>query len=143
MKKGEQIRYFRKLNKMTQKELGLRLGFNETNAAIRVFQYEAGRRIPKPDTLNRIADIFGVSHHVFEVPDVADDMALLHILFELEDVRGIDIDNYEDNFSFHFDKEKSSNSSLYEHLSQWQLIKKRYQNGEITKAEYDRWRWSY
>ena len=44
---GERIRYIRKLRKMTQKELGTAVGFEEKNADIRMAQYESGTRSPK------------------------------------------------------------------------------------------------
>lgn len=41
---GERIRFFRNLRGMTQKYLGIKLGFSERTADIRMAQYEAGTR---------------------------------------------------------------------------------------------------
>ncbi|EAD4769682.1 XRE family transcriptional regulator, partial [Listeria monocytogenes] len=43
---GDNIRKFRKLKGMTQKELGLALGFDKKTADIRIAQYESGTRKP-------------------------------------------------------------------------------------------------
>lgn len=48
---GEQIRKYRKEAKMSQKELGVKLGISQQQIA----QYENGNRIPKIDTINNIA----------------------------------------------------------------------------------------
>ena len=43
---GERIRWFRKAKGLTQKELGVEMGFSERTADIRVRQYESGQRKP-------------------------------------------------------------------------------------------------
>ena len=44
---GERIRFFRNLKGMTQKYLGMQVGFPEKTADIRMAQYESGSRTPK------------------------------------------------------------------------------------------------
>lgn len=51
---GKKIQLVRKHRKMTQKELGIRIGLSE-NGANRVAQYEMGYRVPKEDLLEAIA----------------------------------------------------------------------------------------
>jgi transcriptional regulator with XRE-family HTH domain len=41
---GERIRFFRNLKGMTQKFLGVKVGFPEKTADIRLAQYESGTR---------------------------------------------------------------------------------------------------
>ena len=50
---GERIRYYRKRQKMTLRELGEKSGF-ENRGDVRIAQYENGSRVPKTGTLNRI-----------------------------------------------------------------------------------------
>ena len=47
MATGERIRFFRTLRGMTQKYLGLLLGFPESSADVRLAQYESEDRTPK------------------------------------------------------------------------------------------------
>lgn len=54
---AENIRAARKAAGLTQKELGERMGVS----SVAVTQYESGKRIPKIDTLQRIADALGVN----------------------------------------------------------------------------------
>lgn len=55
---GENIRYFRKLKGLTQKELGEKC--NMTDSAIR--RYENGGPTPKEENLSKIAQALGVSN---------------------------------------------------------------------------------
>ena len=41
---GERIRYIRNLRNMTQKWLGMAIGFDEKTADVRIAQYESGTR---------------------------------------------------------------------------------------------------
>ena len=49
---GERIRYYRKRQKMTLRELGEKSGF-ENRGDVRIAQYENGSRVPRTGTLNR------------------------------------------------------------------------------------------
>ena len=51
---GERIKRIRTFRGLTQRELGLKLGYEERNADVRVAQYESGYRVPKKDTLMEI-----------------------------------------------------------------------------------------
>ena len=66
---GERIHYFRLLRGFTQKYLGQQLGFSDSQADVRIAQYEKGARSPKEKYLNALADIFEVSPHALAVPD--------------------------------------------------------------------------
>lgn len=57
---GRKIRYLRQQHHMTQKELGLALGFSQSTADIRIAQYESGARAPKAQLLYQIALVLEV-----------------------------------------------------------------------------------
>ena len=44
---GERIKRIRTFRGLTQRELGLKLGYEERNADVRIAQYESGYRVPK------------------------------------------------------------------------------------------------
>lgn len=52
---GEKIKHLRNKNHLTQKQLGLALGFSENSADIRIAQYESGERKPREDILRKMA----------------------------------------------------------------------------------------
>ena len=88
---GERIHHFRLLRGFTQKYLGQQLGFSESQADVRIAQYEKGARSPKENYLNALADIFEVSPHALAVPDIDSYVGLMHTLFTLEDLYGLHI----------------------------------------------------
>lgn len=46
---GERIRFFRNMKGITQKYLGMVVGFPERSADVRMAQYETGSRTPKAE----------------------------------------------------------------------------------------------
>lgn len=57
---GSRIRAVRMKRGLTQRELGIKLGFSPNTADVRIAQYEADCRVPREDLLNRIADVLDV-----------------------------------------------------------------------------------
>ncbi len=51
---GERIKRARNFRKLTQKELGLAVGFEENTADVRIAQYESNTRTPKEDMLRKM-----------------------------------------------------------------------------------------
>ena len=67
---GERIRTFRKRKGLTQKELGVQLGFKASTADIRTIQYEAEKRVSKDDLIETLSSILEVSPAAINVPDI-------------------------------------------------------------------------
>ena len=57
---GEKIKKIRTFRGMTQKELGLAIGFEEKGADNRIAQYETNYRVPKRELLDKIAQALRV-----------------------------------------------------------------------------------
>ena len=75
---GQRIKFFRNLRKLTQKELGLRLGFPKNAADVRVAQYESETRIPKDDLINAFANLLDVSPKALNIPEIDTYIGLMH-----------------------------------------------------------------
>ena len=141
---GERIRFFRNLRGMTQKYLGQAVGFPEKTADIRMAQYESGSRTPKAELTENLAGALGVSPLALSVPDIDSYLGLMHTLFALEDIYGMKIDKLDDEVCIRLDKNRgTSYISLLERFTAWQKEAEKYRNGEISKEEYDRWRYTY
>lgn len=141
---GERIRFFRNLKGMTQKFLGVKVGFPEKTADIRLAQYESGTRTPKTDLTEALADALGISPRALNVPDIDTDLGFMHTLFALEDIYGLKIDKLDNEICIRLDKNKGvAYISLLENFTAWQKEAEKYRNGEISKEEYDRWRYTY
>ena len=141
---GERIRFFRNLRGMTQKYLGQAVGFPEKTADIRMAQYESGSRTPKAELTENLAGALGVSPLALSVPDIDSYLGLMHTLFALEDIYGMKIDKLDDEVCIRLDKNRgTSYISLLERFTAWQKEAEKYRNGEISKEEYDHWRYTY
>ena len=141
---GERIRFFRNLRGMTQKYLGQVVGFPEKTADIRMAQYESGSRTPKAELTESLASALGVSPLALSVPDIDSYLGLMHTLFALEDIYGMKIDKLDDEVCIRLDKNRgTSYISLLESFTAWQKEAEKYRNGEISKEEYDHWRYTY
>lgn len=73
---GEKIKFIRNFRGMTQKELGVGIGFDEKGADNRIAQYETNYRVPKKDTLLQIAKVLDVNPLNF-ISEVS--LSLIHI----------------------------------------------------------------
>lgn len=68
---GEKLRYLRRKNNLTQKELGMAVGFPENTADVRITQYETNVRMvrmPREELLKKIAQVLGVQKEILTVP---------------------------------------------------------------------------
>ena len=118
---GERIHHFRLLRGFTQKYLGQQLGFSDSQADVRIAQYEKGARSPKEKYLNALADIFEVSPHALAVPDIDSYVGLMHTLFTLEDLYGLHIDEIDGELCLRLDKAKGTTYlSMFDMFHAWQ-----------------------
>lgn len=141
---GERIRFIRKKLNMTQKYLGLKLGFGEKNADSRVAQYENGRREPREGMLVDIANILQVSTLALDNPNLDNHIRLMHTLFAIEDIYGLTIDRINGKLCLVPDESRPECfTGLYSYLNEWNEIKEKLKNGEITEGQYDEWRYNY
>ena len=141
---GDRIRFFRNLRGMTQKYLGTVVGFPEKTADIRMAQYESGSRTPKADLTESLAGVLGVSPLALSVPDIDSYLGLMHTLFALEDRYGLTIEKGENGVSMRVDPRKGKDATeLSKMLNAWAEQAEKYHNGEISREDYDKWRYNY
>lgn len=141
---GERIRFFRNLRGMTQKYLGTVVGFPEKTADIRMAQYESGSRTPKADLTESLAGVLGVSPLALSVPNIDSYLGLMHTLFTLEDCYGLTVEKGENGVSMRVDPRKGKDAAeLSEMLNAWAEQAEKYRNGDISREDYDKWRYNY
>ena len=141
---GERIRYIRNLRGMTQKWLGMAIGFDEKTADVRMAQYESGTRTPKENLVKALAHILEVHPKALDLPDIDTNVGLAHSLFALEDLYGLKIDSLDGELCLTLDKTKGNTYlSMYELFKAWQQQAEKLNNGEITVDEYNAWRYKY
>lgn len=141
---GKRIRFFRTLKGMTLRQLGVYVGFPEKTADIRIAQYESGSRGPKADLIKKLANIFDVSEKALETPDIDSYIGVMHTLFAMEDLYGLKIDKLDDEICIRLNKNTGATYvSMLERFSQWEEMAEKCRNREISKIEYDNWRYNY
>lgn len=141
---GERIHFFRLLRGMTQKYLGTAVGFPEKSADVRLAQYETGTRTPKADLTAALAQVLDVSPQALSVPDIDSYIGLMHTLFTLEDIYGLTVSETDGEICLKVSKDKGKDAAeLLKMLCAWKEQTEKYRNGEISKEQYDEWRYTF
>lgn len=144
---GERIAFFRRLNNYTQKYLGKLLGFSDKTCDVRVAQYESGDRIPKDAMLEKIAAIFNISPGTLDIPNINSWARRMHIFFAMEDKYGSEIKKIDGEYYLRIEKtypdEPCITGVRNAVLQEWVDMYSALQKGEISREEYDRWRYNY
>lgn len=141
---GARIKRIRNIRGMTQKELGIALGYGAKSADVRIAQYESGKRIPKEDVVDKLSSILSVSPEALQIPDIESYYGLMFTLFEFEEEFGLTIDKMDDTVCLHLDHKNSlSYLTILEMLNEWYHKKKDLENGIISIEEYTDWKLNY
>lgn len=136
MNVGKRIRSIRLFRNMTQKELGDKLGYNNS-PTIRIAQYESGMRSPQKEPMKNFADALDVSFDAIDVPTIEDSTKLMHTLFALEEFFDLRITVLDNKVCLTFGEEAEPL------LSEWYEKYKSFQNGDISENEYKNWQYNY
>ena len=129
MKQGEKIKRARQYRKMTMKEVGMALGFDEISSSVRMAQYENSSRSPKTELLLTMAQILDVRpERIAPAPEDPIDAVIEHILWLDE----------ESPDAFY-----EGNARLSDFLSQYWQQRAKLVRKEISKAEFIKWKLQY
>jgi transcriptional regulator with XRE-family HTH domain len=142
---GERIHFFRTMRGMTQKFVGMRLGFSERSADVRVAQYESDARTPKRELLENIAGVLGVDPLALTVPDIDSLFGVMHTFFALEDRYDLraEYDGSKGIIKIVPGYNYIISEDLAELVDSWAKQAEKYRAGEITKEEYNNWRYTF
>lgn len=141
---GDRIKRIRNLRGLTQKELGLAIGFDEKTADVRMAQYESGTRTPKEDMLQKIAAALDVNYRSIYEPTLYAAEDVMYTLFELDEHYPIRLHEVEDDTEPDF-PEKHIAVNFHARLldsffKEWMLRKQELRDGKISKEEYMEWK---
>ena len=141
---GERIHFFRIMRGMTQKYLGMLVGFPERSADVRLAQYETGSRKPKAELTAALAQALDVAPQALDIPDIDSQIGLMHTLFALEDIYGLTISETDGEVCLKISKDKGKAAEeLLQMLTAWQEQAAKLTTEEISREEYDQWRYNY
>ena len=132
---GDRIKRVRNMRGLTQKELGLAIGFDENSADVRIAQYESGTRTPKEDMLKKIAKILDVNFRSLYEPTLYAAEDLMYMMFELDEHYKISLSEQSKKINIGFDSKL-----LNDFMREWLLRKQELADDIITKEEYNEWK---
>ncbi|MCL2438130.1 MAG: helix-turn-helix domain-containing protein [Coriobacteriia bacterium] len=132
---GDRIKRIRILRDLTQKELGLAVGFEENTADVRIAQYETGTRTPKEDMLKKIAAVLDVNYRAIYEPTLYAAEDVMYTLFELDEHYNLSIHDFDGKKCVAFNKKLLDNF-----FAEWQVRKREFDDGAISRAEYMEWK---
>ena len=141
---GERIHFFRIMRGMTQKYLGMLVGFPERSADVRLAQYETGSRKPKAELTAALAQALGVAPQALDIPDIDSQIGLMHTLFALEDIYGLTVSEADGEICLKVNRDKGKAAEeLLQMLTAWQEQAAKLFSEEISREDYDQWRYNY
>ena len=78
------------------------------------------------------------------IPDIDSDLGFIHTLFAIEDIHGIRAEKQREEVHLVFDGSKRSmDEGIFTMLSAWAEQSEKLRSGEITKEQYDHWRYTF
>lgn len=140
MSTGENIKKIRNMRGMTQKELGVAVGFGENSASPRIAQYENGSRTPREALIKKMAEILQVDEKYIAVPSGFNKMDIIYRLFTLEDhfpEMGLERNPQTGEVVINF-----HNKELNGFLPAWDAMRKKREQGLISEEEYLNWKYN-
>lgn len=140
---GKRIFWFRYKQGLKQKEFGQLLGFSAATSEARITQYEKEARTPKTELIDKMAAIFHIRPEALKVPDIDTVVGLMHTMFALEDWYAVRPQIVDGAVYLRFDPPEPGKTSLYDYALVWGQEYEKWQKGEITKEEYDHWRYNF
>ena len=82
---GDKIHRIRDFRGMTQKQLGIAVGFDDKSADVRIAQYESGTRTPKQALVEKLAEVLDVNPRFLADDEILGAEGVMELLFELDE----------------------------------------------------------
>ena len=141
---GERIKKARVFRGMTQKELGIAVGFNEKNADVRIAQYESNTRRPKDNLLYKMADVLDVGFFTLYEPRQYNAESIMYSLFDQgNDPMRVQLEEVLTTDGLQRPQKRIAIIYNYDHmdeyLREWKLRREQVLNHTITVKEYTEW----
>lgn len=151
---GWKIRKIREYRGWSQKELGLRCGFSETTADVRIRQYESNKKVPRERALKALCEALQIDEAALYDFDINFHNRHYHALFDLEEfygLRPVQVNNhyYLDFGEFYkFNSFRDGYMENRQFLEQWlqkreECIQNNKYVSEEAETDYDMWRYEY
>ena len=137
---GSKIRKYRLLNDLTQKDLGMSVGFSAATSDSRIRKYEVNDMAPKHDIRTKLANALNVDIEALSDVEISSFVDVMYVLFELEEKYGLTIEKSNGKTAIVFD---DSNIELHEFISYLNIWKQKMttlSKDPDDSKEYDLWK---
>lgn len=143
---GQKIRFYRQIAGMTQKELGVACGVNEST----IRNYELGNRYPDSNTIFEISNALEISPYVLATPDPISAASSLQYLFSMEKTLDLTPTTIDGKVYLEVSSDIDVNdatvaplSNLKRMFSHWATMYEKFINEEIDEETYLLWQAKY
>ena len=143
---GQKIRFYRQIAGMTQKELGVACGVNEST----IRNYELGNRYPDSDTIFEISNALEISPYVLATPDPISAASSLQYLFSMEKTLDLTPTTIDGKVYLEVSSDIDVNdatiaplSNLKRMFNHWATMYEKFINEEIDEETYLLWQAKY
>ena len=147
---GKKIKEYRLLHDMTQKELGMKIGFSASTADSRIRKYEGDLMAPKSEIRNKLVQALDVDPSALSDIDIRSIEDVVRTFFFMEEYLGFKIESFNSDQLSLFNKEKTyyskwDISTLNSYMYIWYEQKKnllniKNDNQEDSNKEYELWK---
>lgn len=139
LSQGSRLAFVRKFRGLTQHQLGIAAGMSDDRVRNRICRYEKGGRTPKPDRIEKFAEILNVNVEMIKVYDFINPTDLIYELFWIEELLS--------DSGLRIIKCKIPENPTADVFASvypiWNKMRKRYQTKEISDIEYLEWKLTY
>ena len=121
---GEKIKKYRLMKNLTQKDLGIKVGFSAATADSRIRKYEKDIMAPKNDIRQKIADALDIDLSALSDINIESYEDIMQILFLFEENLGLDIERKDGKTHLIFDDNNKDIEKFISYLYIWHSQKK-------------------
>ena len=121
---GEKIKKYRLMKNLTQKDLGIKVGFSAATADSRIRKYEKDIMAPKNDIRQKIADALDIDLSALSDINIESYEDIMQILFLFEENLGMEIERKDGKTHLIFDDNNKDIENFISYLYIWHRQKK-------------------
>ena len=121
---GEKIKKYRLMINLTQKDLGIKVGFSAATADSRIRKYEKDIMAPKNDIRQKIADALDIDLSALSDINIESYEDIMQILFLFEENLGMEIERKDGKTHLIFDDNNKDIEKFISYLYIWHSQKK-------------------
>ncbi len=153
---GGKIKRIREHLGLSQKQVGVRCGYPESSADVRIRQYESNQKIPRQDAMEKLCSALNIDEDSLFDADLNKKTRAYHALFDMEDFHGLHPVKVNGKYYLEFSGQDITGRDIQrfennDFLKQWAEAREKYspkpEDDDETKKEkrkeYDIWRYQY